>query len=376
MKDKLHIVFVDFDDIKNPLLAGGQALATYEIAKRLIKRGNRVTVICSRFPGSKEGKNAGIFYKHIGLGSDNIKANNLAFFFALPFALRSLSADVVIECFTAPISTCFSPLYTNIPVIGMPTMFEAEEFAKKYHVPFHWIERFGSRFYKYFLAYSPINKQKMERLNPKIYTRIIPNGVSEKMFSVKEKDKGYGLFIGRIDIRQKGLDLLLKAWFELIKKKKYKLIIAGNGPKSDEEKLASLIQKYNLSEYVSFVGRVNGKKKESLIANASFGVYPSRFEDFPLVPLEFTGMNKPLVCFDIKGLKWVDARVSAKARPFHVVSLMKNLKKLMNKQVRIAMKKQCRPFARQYGWNMIAKQYEAFCYYVVLLERQKKGFTL
>lgn len=370
MRDKLHIVFVDFDDIKNPLLAGGQAVATFAVARRLVKRGNRVTVISSRFPKSKDGYNQGVFYKHIGLGAENIKLNNIAFFFALPFAFFTLKADVIIECFTAPISTCFSPLYTNIPVIGMPTMFEAEEFAKKYHLPFHLIERFGSRFYKYFLAYSPINKQKMERLNPKIYTRIIPNGVSEKMFSMKEKDGGYGLFIGRIDITQKGIDLLLKAWFELIKKNKYKLIIAGNGPKSDEEKLMNLIQKYNLSEYVSFVGRVDGKKKETLIANASFGVYPSRFEDFPLVPLEFTGMNKPLVCYDIKGLKWVSDKVAIKANPFSVKSLEKAFLRIVNTKTRNLMKKHCRAFARQYGWNAITKEYEKFCHDVISMEKK------
>ena len=49
---KLHIAFLDFDDLRNPLLSGGQARATYEVAYRLVKLGHKVTIICGRYPGS------------------------------------------------------------------------------------------------------------------------------------------------------------------------------------------------------------------------------------------------------------------------------------------------------------------------------------
>lgn len=368
---KLHIVFVDFDDIKNPLLSGGQALATFEVAKRLVKRGNRVTVLCSRFPGSKDSKNNGIYYKHIGLGSTNIRKNNAVYFFALPLALKKIKADIIIECFTAPISTCLSPLYTKIPVIGMPTMFEAKEFSKKYHIPFHLVEAAGAKFYKYFLAYSPINKIKMESLNSKIYTRIIPNGVSEDFFKIKTKDGNYMLFIGRIDINQKGLDILIRAW-KKENPKKIRLVIAGNGPKDEEEKLVALIKKNKLENTVSFIGRIDGKEKEKLIAESFCGMYPSRFEDFPLVPLEFTGMGKPLICFDIEGLKWVSKDVSIKAKPFSDTSLAQAIRDMTkDKDLRAILRKNSKPFARKYGWNEISKEYEKYCFDVLDMERTK-----
>ena len=97
MKQKMHIVILDFDDIKNPLLSGGQARATFEVAKRLVDLGNKVTVICSRFPNSKDIENNGVIYRHIGFGSSNIKLNNAIFFLALPFAVAKLKADVIIE---------------------------------------------------------------------------------------------------------------------------------------------------------------------------------------------------------------------------------------------------------------------------------------
>lgn len=373
MNKKLHIVFIDFDDIKNPLLSGGQARATFEVSSRLVKMGNKVTVICSKYPDYKDRKQSGIFYKHIGLGSSNIRLNNAVFFFALPISLVSLRADTIIECFMAPISTCFSPIFTKIPVIGMPTMFEAAEFSKKYHIPFDWVETFGAKFYKYFLAYSPINKKKMQRLNPKIFSRLIPNGIDEEAFSKRVVDGKYILYIGRIDIAQKGLDLLLEAFLKASKKINAILIIAGNGPKSEEKKLQDLIENKNLSDKVKFIGRVDGKKKETILANSMFGVYPSRFEDFPLVPLEYTSFAKPVVCFDVPGMKWLSSDVSLKAKPFRINELSGSLIKMSNNSaLRLKLSKNARPFAKQYGWNSIASQYEKFCHEVVIMERSRR----
>lgn len=378
---KLHIAFLDFDDLKNHLLSGGQARATFEVAQRLVTLGHKVTIICSRYPGYKDYAKDGIEYKHIGLGSSNIKLNNFVYIAALPFTVSKLSCDVMIECFTAPISTLFSPVFTKIPVIGMPTMFEAKEFTRKYKLPFHWVEAFGAKQYKYFLAYSPLNKKKMERLNPKIHTRIIPNGVTEKWFNIKGTEKPYAFFLGRIDIRQKSLDTLVEACAMLPKNFPVKIILAGNGPKEEEETLKKMIKEQGVSSFVEFIGRVDGKKKETLIANCMYGIYPSRFEDFPLVPLEFAGMGKPIVCMDVDGLAWVPTTISIKAQPGNAKSLANALLTMTtNKNKRAALKKNARPFAKLYGWDNIAKQYESYCNEVVSMDQaaksQKGGLAL
>jgi glycosyltransferase involved in cell wall biosynthesis len=367
---KLHIAFLDFDDLRNELLSGGQARATYEVAYRLVNLGHLVTIICSRYPGSVDYIKDGIYYKHIGLGSSNIKLNNAAYIAALPFTVNNFKCDVMIECFTAPISTLFSPVFTKTPVIGMPTMFEAKEFSKKYHLPFHWIEAIGAKQYKYFLAYSILNKKKMEKLNPNIHTRIIPNGVSEKSFTVKASEKPFAFFIGRIDIRQKSLDTLIDACALLPKNFPIKIVIAGNGPKEDEQALKKMIKQKGVSSFVEFIGRVDGKKKEQLLANCMFGVYPSRFEDFPLVPLEFAGMGKPIVCMDVDGLAWVTKDVALKAQPGDAKSLAEALLTMtIDKHTRAKLKKNARPFAKQYGWNTIAKQYADYAREVIALDK-------
>jgi len=371
-KNTMHIGFIDFDSLHNLLLSGGQARATYEVAKRLVKAGSTVTVLCSRYPGARDRTYHGIRYIHIGWGTKNILLNNISFFLSIPFALKKLSADVIIECFMAPISTSFAPVFTSTPVVGMPTMFEAEQFSKKYHFPFHKIEAFGCSLYKYFLAYSPVNKKKMESYNPNIITRIIPNGVAEEFFNVPAREGDYLLFIGRIDFFQKGLDLLLAASARVARKQSFKLVIAGNGSPSEEKRLVRTIREKGLSDIVTFIGRVDGKRKEQLIANCLAGIYPSRFEDFPLVPLEFASMKKPFICYDIPGLKWVPKTVAAKAKPFSVKSLEQALSAVLNDTAyRKSLARNARAFAKPYGWNGIAKQYEAFCRDILTMEQKK-----
>jgi len=132
----MNITFLDFDDIKNPLLSAGQAHATFEVGRRLVQKGHKVKVISSKYPGFKDRVEEGIEYRHIGVGTNNIRLNNFLYIFFIPFAVRKLKADIIIECFTAPISTLFSPLFSKIPVIGLPSMFNAKEFTKKYCLPF------------------------------------------------------------------------------------------------------------------------------------------------------------------------------------------------------------------------------------------------
>ena len=129
IKRRLSIVILDFDDVANPLLGAGQAKATYELAKRLVKRGHKVEVISSRYPGYKDRMEQGIRYRHIGISSGNIRLNNLIYILAVPWQVMKVRADVVVECFTAPISTLLSPLFTKLPVVVIPSSFEADRFA-------------------------------------------------------------------------------------------------------------------------------------------------------------------------------------------------------------------------------------------------------
>jgi len=360
---QLNISILDFDDIRNPLLAAGQAKATVEVGSRLAKNGHKITVLCSKYPGYKDRTEFGIKYKHIGFGSKYIRLNNFLYILTLPFSVRKIEADLIVECFTAPISTLFTPLWTKIPVVAVPTSFEADRFAKLYHFPFDVIEKFGSRFYKYFLPYTAYLDQKMKKINPTIISKIVPEGVGKEFFSIKKIHPQYILYLGRYDMNQKGIDLLLEAYSKVAKKIKYPLIIAGTGP--DEKKIKKMVNDLKLDPYVKIMGSAYGRKKMKLLSKALYVTMPSRHEGFSLFSLEALASGLPLVVFDIPGMSWMNGEVSFKAKAFDTDSYAQLLTKASDENRIQKMSFESRKFAKQFTWDNVSNQFESFFFQIL-----------
>ncbi len=369
MKNTKNIAFFDFDDIRNPLLNAGQARATYEVGIRLVKYGYKVTVYCARYPGYRDRKEKGISYRHISIGTRFIRFNNLLYIVTLPFYIRKVKADVIIESFVAPISTLCTPLFTKIPVIALPSMFNAMEFTKKYGLPFHWIERFGSKVYKYFMPYSEIDSKKMLNLNPSIIYKIVPQGVSEEYFMIKHNKPKHILFLSRLDIKQKGIDLLLEAYAKVHTKLMYPLVIAGHGP--DKEEVLSLIKKLGLKDRVKLVGPAYGIKKKKLIADALFVAFPSRHDEISLWALEALASGMNIVCFDLPEGAWMTDKVCLKAKPFDIDAYASLLIKAADPRLRKIMQKEARKLAKRYTWSKVTRMFDEFIQEVLSLEGRK-----
>jgi glycosyltransferase involved in cell wall biosynthesis len=366
-KNKLKITFLDFDDTDNPLLGAGQARATLEICSRLAKKGHTIEVICSKYPESKDRIEKGIKYTHIGISTKHIRLNNLIYIFLLPFIVRKVKCDVIVECFTPPVSTLFTPLFTQIPVVAVSTSFEAERFSEKYHLPFDKIEKFGLRFYKYFLPSSKIYETKMKKANPNVKSKIIRMGVNNDYFEIKSKKGKYLLFLGRFDIHQKGIDLLLKAYRKVASKLNYPLVIAGCGP--DEVKIRELIKKYKLGKKVRLLGPTYGEKKMKVLSQAQLFLVPSRNEGFCIAALEALAAGLPVVAFDIPGLSWIPKKVSLKAKVFSVNEFAKLLTQACEKKKNLALRKNSRNVAKKYSWDDVTDEFESF---FKLMVRDKK----
>jgi glycogen synthase len=365
---KLSIVFLDFDDIKNPLLGAGQAKATLEVGKRLAEKGHKVIVLCSKYPGYQDRTENGITYQHIGIGTKNIRLNNFGYIFSIPFAVCKIKdADIILECFTAPISTLFSPLFTKIPVVGLSTSFEAERFSKLYHLPFAKIERFGLRFYKYFVALSDYFEKKIKKVNPHVTSTVIPEGVGDEFFKIANHKPKHILSLGRYDMDQKGLDLLIKAYAKIQNKIQYPLVLVGKGP--DKQKISDLIEKLNLKDNVLMFGPAYGKQKEKYLSEALFVALPSRNETFSCFALEALASGLPLVTFDIPGLGWTDDKIAIKAKPFDINSYANLLLSTSNIKNMSFLRKDARKFASHFTWDFVANEFEDFFFSVLKKEK-------
>lgn len=130
----------------------------------------------------------------------------------------------------------------------------------------------------------------------------IPNFI-EIPDEIERKPEKYLLYIGRIHPK-KAIDNLIKAvsMSEEFMKSDYVLKIAGKGKKEFESDLRELVEKLDLTEKVIFVGQVEGKAKQQLLANAFWTIMPSHTENFGVVVLESLAQSTPVIAS--KGSPW------------------------------------------------------------------------
>ncbi len=358
IKKNNKIVISTYDSIDNPFYNGGGAFAIHEVAKRLSKK-YELIVLTGNYPGSINKVKDGVSYKRIGVFLWGPRVSQLLFHLTLPFYVLKESYDLWIESFTPPFSTSFLQFYTKKPVIGLVHMLSASDMKRKYFVPLTLVEKIGLKCYRRFIVLTETQREKITRINKQAAINVIPNGVKiPKQNFNKEK---HILFIGRIEINQKGLDLLINAIAEVKKHLNFKLIIAGDGNKKEEKELIELIKSKKLQDNVKLVGRVEGTSKEKLFQDAIVVVCPSRFETFSLVALETFSYAKTLVCFDIDGLKWIPESIAIKVKRVSSRSLSNALIKILKDDVkRASIGKRAYKFARNYDWNSVSEKYDEF----------------
>lgn len=137
---------------------------------------------------------------------------------------------------------------------------------------------------------------------------VIENGVDLKVWSAPEfsarqrarselnlpVDQTLVVCVGRLQ-RQKGQDLLLKAWPGVRKRfPDASLMLVGDGP--DRETLEA-----NAGERVTFVGQRSDVRNWMLAADLI--VMPSRWEGLSLAMLEAMACNRPIIAADVSGMR-------------------------------------------------------------------------
>jgi len=140
---------------------------------------------------------------------------------------------------------------------------------------------------------------------------------------------GDTLFLGRLS-REKGVDLLLRAWSK-VKNNNRRLVIAGTGP--EESSLKKLASDLNLANVV-FTGFLNKEQQFSLWSNSSALVVPSIWDEpFGLVVLEAWAKERPVVAYAKGALpELIHHGVNGLlADPFSVEALANNIQELIDK---------------------------------------------
>ncbi|WP_291423294.1 glycosyltransferase family 4 protein [Deinococcus sp.] len=366
----MRILHLAYEDPRQPG-AGGGSVRTLEINRRLAQR-HQVTAVVAGYPGARPRLEAGVRWLPVGTQVGN-KLDQLSYFAALAPVILSTPHDLLIEDFGAPFSVGLAPLYTRRPLIASVQWLFASEMREKYKFPFDLVERRGLTLYDNFIAVSDWLGREISARRPGSAVQVIPNGIPPEAFEVPAQPPEHFLFVGRLDLRHKGGDLLIESFArvrEQLGPATPPLLIVGDG--ADRGAMEQLARQRGLEEHVQFRGRVEGAAKFDLMARAHAVLMPSRFETFGMVAVEAQAAGVPLVTFDVGPLREVAGPGGALLiAPFDPQAFAQAAAGVVcNPARREWLAAQGRLWARHYDWDLLAQQQEAA--YVAALARPRR----
>jgi len=315
---------------------GGPIYSTYELAKALNKTSVDVRVITTNANGNEKLKiKTGVWKK---LENDlpvkyynalDSRGTSLSMLFNLYKEIKSVDIIYLISIFSAP--TPFTIFICRLlkkhliispkGQLGRWCLEQGSRFKKLW---LHTLIKPFINFLHWHLT-SEQEQQDVLAVYPSAKTFVIPNGVSEDLFSLNGKPKDKSFFnkytgfdcsnkkviisMGRLQ-KVKGFDILIKAVAQVIKEEKDKgisediiLLIAGEDF-GEKKNLEELIDKLGLKKKVFLIGRIEGLEKIQFLRNADVFALASHHENFGMVYAEALAAGTPVVAS--KNTPWQD----------------------------------------------------------------------
>jgi glycogen(starch) synthase len=361
----MKILQLIYESPGSPFGFGGAGVRAYEIYRRLRNR-HDITLLCMKYPGAKDGETEGLKYIFVGTESDSLTKSVLLYTFNAARFIKKCGDDfdIIVENFL-PSTPFFTRFLTKTPTIlqvqGIMEKHSLRKFNVFYSLPMYAVEKLYPGLYERFIFVSNVTKEKiMDRVKRKIkLCPVIPNGVDEALLRITPKDEDYVLFLSRIDIYTKGLDILIKA-FERISAAypSLRLILAGYEFDKFDRLVSGLPS--SLRNKIEYAGFVTGDEKLRLLSGAKLFILPSRHESAPISILEAAACGKPVIVSDIPELGFVEREGFGLS--FSSGSSAELAKKmalvLKDEKGREAMVKRGREYTARFLWDEIAVQFE------------------
>lgn len=361
----MRILHLIYDSPSNPWVGGGGSRRNYELYRRFPKT-FRIDILSGRYPGAVE-QNIVPHVRQwfVGTSLPSYPLSRLAFVIqARRFLRRHADAyDLIVEDFS-PFSPILAYRYARPEkvICQLQNLFPLASHMTKlgpWGVVSFAMERLSLRRFDSVIFSSPDLRRQALRsgLHPR-HSVVIPYGVDSILLNRKPlPKKGQVLFLGRLEIHQKGIDRLLRLWNALSQRyPDLKLLIAGSG--KDEAKVRRMAR--HLPRVV-FLGRVDGKAKAILYTESLLTLIPSRYESWGMVSLESQACGTPVVAADIPGLRQtlLPGRTGVLCRDKdHWLPTITAL--LDNRPYRLRLGAAGRRFARRFSWDSLARTQQAY----------------
>lgn len=299
----MNILILNWRDVRHPKSGGAEAV-TWGHAKGWAVRGHKVVWLTSSYQGAKQQETIdGVEILRIG--------GSLTIYLVAPLylLLKSASFDVIVdEVHGIPF---FSPLFTRRPLVVFIHEIAAEIWDYMYSFPINFIGKKLEAFYfylyrhKFFWTDAPSTIEELvARGIPRSACIAIPCaiGVGVRSNYPKNSYPTY-VFLSRV-VRMKGIEEVIKAFAFIHSVQKIAVLwIIGGGEQEYLAKLKVMVEEYNLTNFVTFWGKVEDDKKYELLSKASILLHASVKEGWGLVVLEAAALGTPTVAYNVAGLR-------------------------------------------------------------------------
>jgi len=360
----MRILHTIYDDVENPWCGGGGAIRAFEINRRLAEK-HDITLLSGNYPGAAaEEVREGI--RICRVGTDRSYAlSRLSFSVLASYILTKERFDLWVYSFSA-----FAPLLAPAilrrrcileffhrmgghavrkhPLAGLPALIS---------------ERYVVGAYPHIISISPSVSREIARIRGKRGLHLVYTGVDQSCFEARASEQDYILYFGRLDIYNKGIDLLLKAFARTQSLHSHvRLIVAGRGAPNQQRELEGMCDTLGLKKgRVVFTGSVSDDRRAALFGGALFTCMPSRYEGWGITAIEAGAAGKAVIGTDIPGLS--DAirhgETGLLVPPENVEALSGGMRQLLeDPEMRQCLGTAGRSWARQFTWDRIATDQE------------------
>jgi len=365
----MKILSLQYGNIINPYSHGGLAHALHESFKRLAAR-HDITCFTGLLPGethSRQMEIDGVKYIRVGKGN-NKYLNRLSFSLTNLFSRSFTGYDIVLVPWDryAPVLVPSAPHCPTVLELALE-FFTIPSKLKGVEPLTRFLLKKNLKKCRYLITMSEgIGKIAGKYAENLKLSEILPGGIPGEILqnTPETGNEDYLLYIGRLDISHKGIDILLESYKAA--NVNLPLVIAGDG--IDKLKVEKLIGKLGLNKKVKTVGWVRGKEKYRLIGNCLAVCIPSRVEGWGIVATEAAAMGKPVIGTKVVGLEEsiLDGKTGILVPKEDVTEFSKTIKIMVqNKELRTRLGKHARENVRQYTWEKIAAKRELFFHKVI-----------
>jgi len=361
----MKILQLIYESPDSPYGFGGAGVRAHEIYKRLRDR-HDITLLSLKYPNARDGETDGLKYVFVGTESRSLTKSVFAYNICASNFIRKNGSnfDVIIENFL-PATPFFSKFLTKTPVIlqvqGIMERHAFKKYKPLFSIPMYFMENLYPRLYDRFIFVSPVTQKKVLSMfrRKTVSSYLIPNGINEELLKITPRDDRYILFMSRIDIYTKGLDILIKAFSRIAGQySDTKLLLAGYEFNSFHDLVSDC--PLHIRKRIEYVGFARNENRTRLLSGAALVVLPSRHESHPVSVLEAAACEKPLIVSDIPELNFVELEGFGLSFPSGSVDgLAQKLMLLLDNPEKRGILGKCgRQYAGNFLWDMIALQFE------------------